>query len=719
MAYTFGQGSALSPRVDYNLESSIYKGLAMGAQANKSEAAALAQRLKDAKVLSIGAGEIHPMFQKEAENIVAQSTAEMMLAAKAGQDPTPIKNVYNQRLQGIKQKGKMLDLYVQNADDKHYVDREVVSAIQMGDEEGYKKALEKYPENQRALYDPYQNSRPIPKRDFAAELASTINLDKDYDAFTPGKSTSIPGTGDVRIEMNLKPEAKRKYAIEYLQDPDVQYNITAGMYSNIYKQTKDALVKGGMKEEDAAGEAMVKVVENYMPSYSDKGRAANTTNIYNNTGGESPTMQPLNSVPIVYKMNVNYDDGTSTVAETELTTGKYFPLSLAEKTSIPSSMMRPIDGALPGNKAAVMDVKQGGLTSIPLVKKGSTIKFFDKESGKNIVLKAGDPINQKFLDVIKEKNPAGLTAVSYSPVTIYAYETKNSNRETIIKHGFIPASSSNLTAGLGNSKNTREDIESMFTQVSAETLERNKELKDLAESAKVNKAPEAVTPPAANPTVAPVDTIPKQTPVAKPTPVPVQQKPAAPGLIPRKTKVTPSIKPEQKDSLKGVLSTYDPKKKSQAAVSPVNKPNTLVSKPVAEVKNNKPDASATGSIHDYYNIKPYATQKDHEKIVDQVYKKIESLPHDAKSIGEYIKKVAKDSELTGDMILKAAKEHGVDPRALLSILQVDSTFGTRGKGKRTKNPGNVGNDDSGRLVYYKDWQSGVSAAAKWLAKYRK
>ena len=386
----------------------------------------------------------------------------------------------------------MLNAYVQKADDKHYVDREVVSAIQRGDAEGYKKALEKYPEEERGLFDPFSNPMPLPKRDIAAELTGSITLDKDYASFSPGRRSTIPGTKDVRVEMTLKPEVKRDYAIKYLQDPEVQANVVSGNYKNLYKQAKDDFIKGGMKAEDATSEAMVRVVESMMPTYAEKGSAGSTTNIYNNNNmsPNSPTMQPLDSVPIVYKMNVKYDDGTSTVAETELTTGKYFQLSLAEKTSIPSASLRPIDGLLPGDKTAVMDVKQGALTSIPLVKNGSTIKFFDKQSGKNIVLKSGDPINQRFLDVLKETNPGALAAVSYSPVTIYAYETKNSNKDVIIKHGFVPASSSSLTAGLGNSKNTRQDIESMFTQVKAETSAKNKELMGLASSAKSNKKEE-------------------------------------------------------------------------------------------------------------------------------------------------------------------------------------------------------------------------------------
>jgi hypothetical protein len=701
------------------MESSIYKGLAMGAQANKSKSDALAKRLRDAKVLAIQPGKVHPLLQDEANDIVAKSTAEMMLAAQQGQDPTPIQNVYRQRLSNIEQQGEMFNEYTRRADDKHYVDRDVVASMARGDKEGIDKALEKYPEDERWMYDPRQNPMPLAKRDISSELSKSITLNNNYSSFVPGNITKIPGTGDVRVEMVMTPKAKRENAIRFAQDPEVQENIMYGQYKNLYKSEKEKLIKGGMKAEVADGEAMVKVIESMMPTYHDQGREANVTNIYTGEDG-NVTAIPVDSMPFKMKTDVSFDDGTTmNGVSLGLTTGKYFMIPLGKEVPIPVSAMKPIDGKLPSDKTSVINVKQGGVTSIPIATKA--IKLFDKESGKTISVKAGDPILDEWMDVVKA-NPDVVSSVRYKPVSIYTYDVKDTGGNLVEKHGFTPASGTNIAIGFGDSKVAKSDAALIYQELLSDAKLKNEELDGLAKQkpAEVPAQPASIQPtpvPAAKDTTvaaptAPTPAAPKPTPVAPP-------KASAPGLIPKKTKVSPSIKPEQKDSLKGVLSTYDPKKKASAVVNPVNKPDSLVSKPTTEVKNNKPDASATGSIHDYYNIKPYATQKDHEKIVDFVYKKIATLPYDAKSIGDYIKKVAKDSELTGEMILKAATEHGVDPRALLSILQVDSTFGTKGKGKRTKNPGNVGNDDSGRLVYYKDWQSGVSAAAKWLAKHRK
>jgi hypothetical protein len=479
MAYTFGQGSALSPRVDFNMESSIYKGLAMGAQANKSKADALAKRLKDSKVLAIQPGKVHPFFQDEANDIVAKSTAEMMLAAQQGQDPTPIQNVYRQKLANIEQQGEMFNQYMQRADDKHYVDREVVSAIARGDKEGYKKALEKYPEDERGLYDPLSNPMPLPKRDIQSELSKMITLDKDYASFERGKSSKIPGTNDFRIEMNLSPKAKRDYAINYLQDQEVQANIVSGQYKNLYKAEKDKLIKAGTKAEDAVSEAMVKVVESMMPSYSDKASAPSGTTVNNYIGGaEDDLSTPLPDVTFKPKANFVTTTGEKVSSQVDLTTGKYFTLPLGKETSMPSSVMRPLDG-MAVDDSKVVNIKQGGLTSIPVVKRKSKITFFDKDSGKNIVLKAGDPVYNNFLDMLKKDHPELLNSVVYQPVTIYTYETENSYKQKIERHGFIPASGSNLSTNQGVSKPDNQYSSKIYNQIKADVDAKNAELNSL------------------------------------------------------------------------------------------------------------------------------------------------------------------------------------------------------------------------------------------------
>lgn len=116
-----------------------------------------------------------------------------------------------------------------------------------------------------------------------------------------------------------------------------------------------------------------------------------------------------------------------------------------------------------------------------------------------------------------------------------------------------------------------------------------------------------------------------------------------------------------------------------------------------------------------YDIKSYATDPNHERRVAAIYNKTKGLT-DASSVDEYIHRIAPNSPITGDQVMKASIAKGVTPGMILAIMEQDSTFGTQGKAVRTKNPGNVGNTDSGDTKAFRDWQEGVLAVAENLAK---
>jgi hypothetical protein len=88
------------------------------------------------------------------------------------------------------------------------------------------------------------------------------------------------------------------------------------------------------------------------------------------------------------------------------------------------------------------------------------------------------------------------------------------------------------------------------------------------------------------------------------------------------------------------------------------------------------------------------------------------------NIDAYIQAEAPNSPITGQMVINAANTTGVDPEMIMAIMQQDSSFGTTGKGAKTFNPGNVGNDDEGNIRNYGNWQSGVNAVAQWLANHK-
>lgn len=116
------------------------------------------------------------------------------------------------------------------------------------------------------------------------------------------------------------------------------------------------------------------------------------------------------------------------------------------------------------------------------------------------------------------------------------------------------------------------------------------------------------------------------------------------------------------------------------------------------------------------DISTYATDPEHEEKIAGIAAAIPpTSTSTAVEIDEYIKARAPRSPVRGGMVKRAADKYGVPVPLLLAIMQNDSSFGTKGKGARTRNPGNYGNDDTGRLMTFKTWEDGVRAVAKWLA----
>ena len=126
-----------------------------------------------------------------------------------------------------------------------------------------------------------------------------------------------------------------------------------------------------------------------------------------------------------------------------------------------------------------------------------------------------------------------------------------------------------------------------------------------------------------------------------------------------------------------------------------------------------PSASA---IVSGYDISAYATDPNHEQKIQNI---INAMPmvNVASEIDIYIKEMAPESPITGEMVLNAGNQYVVDIPLLLAIMQNDSMFGTLGIAVNTLNPGNVGNDGT-NIKTYPSWVEGVNAVAEWLNRHR-
>lgn len=131
----------------------------------------------------------------------------------------------------------------------------------------------------------------------------------------------------------------------------------------------------------------------------------------------------------------------------------------------------------------------------------------------------------------------------------------------------------------------------------------------------------------------------------------------------------------------------------------------------------KPVVSPKNYIIGGVDIARWATDPTHEQKITRIYNGIQasSSPQDLHS---YIRSRAPTTTITGQDVWDAAKTYRVDPKLVVAIIQQDSSFGTAGKGSRTNNPGNVGNDDAGNTQRYKTMRDGVFAVAKLLSKWK-
>ncbi len=118
-----------------------------------------------------------------------------------------------------------------------------------------------------------------------------------------------------------------------------------------------------------------------------------------------------------------------------------------------------------------------------------------------------------------------------------------------------------------------------------------------------------------------------------------------------------------------------------------------------------------------FDISTYATDPNHEAAVATIVDRIGQF-NSVKDMDAYIQKVAPGSPVTGAMVANASQQFQVPWEILVAMMQQDSNLGTAGKGAKTFNPGNVGNDDAGNVRNYGSWQAGVNAVGDWLAKHR-
>lgn len=113
--------------------------------------------------------------------------------------------------------------------------------------------------------------------------------------------------------------------------------------------------------------------------------------------------------------------------------------------------------------------------------------------------------------------------------------------------------------------------------------------------------------------------------------------------------------------------------------------------------------------------KQYATNPEHIRSIKSIYSDVKD--YDVKQMEEEFKRLGSPLQYLTDQLDVALKHYGITPGEFIAVVRQDSGAGTSGwRAIINKNPGNVGNVDSGSNTKFDTWIEGSVAAIRNLAE---
>ena len=540
MAYTFGEGSALSPKMSFDMDAQIYKGLNMAAQQERAKLAALSKKMSDAKLIDITGSNIHPLLRQDAQQNLTEGTAAMFTAAKSGQDPRGIGYQYQQRAENLTADSDRLYNYEKSSSKDFLVDPNIQAALRVGSKEGIDKALEAYDERIRPYLDPRLNPSPIRKRSIEDELSKDFSFDLTSGDYVPGPVQSFNGKDYQTAQ--LRPEVQESTAIRYASDPEIQFNILADKkYRAEYDSFYKSAIENKMTDEQAQSYALVETIKSHMPT------KALTDNSIKFPGSEG--LKPTSSnIGIV---NLQRTKGTSTVTA-PFSFGLATNIPLGTATTIPKAGLIKTIGDYDPDAKGFITAKSGMLSQMPIAQQNITIT---REGGEKYTIKAGDALDDEQIAALK-KTGVNPSAVKYQPVAVYEYEVpapdpNNPSRTIQMKKYAIGKVQPGATNEMFSSQDISKGVASSYYQMhqkEADKLTKEYEAtikQRLAEEkqAKATAAPVATTPTVPQQSSKTVTQSADTSKTAAPqTAKPVAQQKIATPKVPQTKTTTPTLK---------------------------------------------------------------------------------------------------------------------------------------------------------------------------------
>ncbi|MBI3627335.1 MAG: hypothetical protein HY220_01110 [Candidatus Sungbacteria bacterium] len=153
----------------------------------------------------------------------------------------------------------------------------------------------------------------------------------------------------------------------------------------------------------------------------------------------------------------------------------------------------------------------------------------------------------------------------------------------------------------------------------------------------------------------------------------------------------------------------------QKAAAAANSTTAEVVATAVEAIQNPTQGPSASAVINGYDISAYATDALYEQKIQTIINGMPSFGA-VGDIDRYIQNAVAGAPVTGDMVLGATSQYGVDIPLTMAIMELDSRFGTVGIGASTFNPGNIGNTGTTTQAFG-SWAEGVSAVAEWLSRH--
>lgn len=415
-----GEAAALSPAMNFDLTTPVMKGINLGMQEKAAEAKALAARLKKNKILSLDTSNIHPTLRGDAEKLAYETTAQMKMAADAGEDPMSYKNLGQQKINEIQSESKRrFDLEKANPND-YVMDQEAMTLFSQGKSKEAKDLLEKkgYDPQLIAAINP-ETTLFLPKNvNIQSEIDKRYGYANNPGLYRPAEIENVGGFNKKRQIMRMTDQAANAAAMEMAGNTDVQAKILKDFPTQFKTSLSKVMLNNpGIDPNVARGKAFVDVIKDennaLLPTAKIEDEPKKDFNFNINTGGGDDNNAAGGVTTRRMHFMGSYGLGSYQTSKEFQVDSKVFSFN-PQKVGMPTADLVPTSGKSNTNDVGGKTFESGYVTSLPI--NGGDTDLIIKVKGREFArIKPGQVVDPSYINAIQNNRDK----IIFKPVALY------------------------------------------------------------------------------------------------------------------------------------------------------------------------------------------------------------------------------------------------------------------------------------------------------------